>query len=550
MNPRLNLAALPFNRLALVLGIALNAVTPSLHAQSVATWLEPADALDAVSYDTSGYPPLGGDGSQIEGSGAFHLSHPDGLSNEVITLSPTFQPTADTQLMFESRLRYAATGQVALVEVSSNGGADWQTLWSRTGTGDSGQLAYERIALPLGAFAGQSLRIRFAYEFAGGSYYKGSSATLGWWIDDIQVGTQYQITPALHSIGDPSPVEQELLELINRARSDAAAEAERLATDTDPEVLNALTYFNVDLDLMRSQFATLPQALPPLAFNAKLQDAAHLHSQDMLINEFQGHTSSNGDTLGDRLEAQTYAFQGARENVYAYGKYPWQIHAAFQIDWGTGVGGMQDPPGHRIAIHHADSTEVGIGVIEDSRGAVGPMVVTQDFALPKDPQPMLTGVAWFDANADGRYNAGEGLSGITVAVDDARFYAVTTQSGGFAIPVFQDGNYTVRFSSTQFAAFTTTATVSGRANVKVDYPRHALPNTPAPVRILKATNLQSVLRIEFVSEFPNPRVQSAPAPAGPWSDRPDLIPASANPHAYWIDLPISTTTFYRIAANL
>src|SRR5262245_6127018 len=82
--------------------------------------------------------------------------------------------------------------------------------------------------------------------------------------------------PSLFSIGDPTDEEQLYLELINRARADANAEAKRLIALNDIYVQNALQ--KVNTYQMQSQFATNPPAAP-LSFSAKLLNAARSHAQ-------------------------------------------------------------------------------------------------------------------------------------------------------------------------------------------------------------------------------------------------------------------------------
>src|ERR1044071_6665151 len=91
----------------------------------------------------------------------------------------------------------------------------------------------------------------------------------------------------LYSIGDPTNEEQYYLELINRARANPTAEALRLATTTDANVVGAYTSFGVNLALMQAQFALIP-AQPPYSMNATLLNAARAHSQNMLENNYQG----------------------------------------------------------------------------------------------------------------------------------------------------------------------------------------------------------------------------------------------------------------------
>lgn len=293
----------------------------------------------------------------------------------------------------------------------------------------------------------------------------------------------------VHSIGQPTDPEQLILEYINRARADANAEAQRLKNTTDDDVLAAYGYFHVDLDQMVIQFAALPQHLAPLSMNERMLAAARLHCQDMLENRFQGHYSSTnppfpnqpGNSPGQRLSLQGYSWQTYGENVYAYSKTPWHSHAGFEVDWGTGAYGMQVPPGHRENIHHAAFREIGVGVIEGTEGGMGPLLVTHDLGATIYPPPFITGVVYFDLNGNQFYDLGEGVGGVTVAVEGAAASAVTSRSGGYSVPVDIDGPYAVSFSAEAMETETAEAVVSGGQNVKLDFrPAYHAPAVSGP----------------------------------------------------------------------
>lgn len=80
----------------------------------------------------------------------------------------------------------------------------------------------------------------------------------------------------------------------------------------------------------------------------------------------------------------------------------------------------------------------------------------------------ITGVAYRDANSNGYYDAGEGLAGVKVALDRGNWYAVTSTSGGYAIPVpANSGTYKLSASGGPFNGARATASV-GADSVKVD----------------------------------------------------------------------------------
>ncbi len=305
------------------------------------------------------------------------------------------------------------------------------------------------------------------------------------------VGTQYLI-------GDPSDEEQLVLELINRSRADANAEAQRylniLQNNLNADIVSSVDFFaqtlitsvaegeryNTFLTAMVDQFALQPQNQPPLSFNSDLIDAARIHSNDMFQNAFQSHTGTDGRSSSQRMGDEGYPQTGFRgENIFAFSDSAEQGHAGFDIDWGTSgttglnENGMQSPPGHRNNIHSSNFTEIGIGVTLGvntvNNTTVGPFVLTQDMGSRSDITPFITGVAYYDINGNDFYDLGEGLSGITVEVAGNDFFAITTTSGAYSVPVPGDGSYSVTYSGTGFDDVMETVDISGEASEKVDY---------------------------------------------------------------------------------
>ncbi len=272
----------------------------------------------------------------------------------------------------------------------------------------------------------------------------------------------------LHPIGDPSPDEVLIVELINRARLSSTAEATRVIDGTYPSAQGLLTFFAVDIPLFQAQMAALPSPLQPLAFQSSLDWVSGLHSQDMVDNDFFGHISSasppaplipNG-TIGDRLAVVGYSGLAASENVVHEGDAT-AAHANFLVDpcECPSTGGMQTPAGHRGAIFSSAFSEVGIGV-HPKAGMYGPLIaVTENFG--DRGLTYLTGIAILDVDDDDFYDIDEGLGGVEVTVAGASFDAETTDSGAWAVPVPGDGAYTVTFSAPFMADDVSAVVVSG-----------------------------------------------------------------------------------------
>ena len=308
-----------------------------------------------------------------------------------------------------------------------------------------------------------------------------------------------------YSIGQPTNEEQYYLELINRARANPAAEGLRLATTSDSDVTSAYSYFGVNLVLMQTQFTLIPAA-PPLSMNATLLTAARAHSQNMLQNNYQGHSGPDG-SIATRLAGYTAGANGwsIGENVFAYSKSVWYGHAGFEVDWGGTVltGGMQSPPGHRQNIHNTDFREIGVGVVLGSNGGsggVGPQLVTQDFGTVGGLLPFVTGVVYRDLNSNGFYDPGEGMGGVTVAVANVSSFAITAASGGYSVPVPGNGNYTVSFSGGSVPMSQRNASVSSGQNVKVDYVvTGTAPPTPTPTPTATPTATPGTTKLANIS---------------------------------------------------
>ncbi len=269
----------------------------------------------------------------------------------------------------------------------------------------------------------------------------------------------------LYSHGDPTPQEQLMLELINRARANPAAEAARLGLDLNeglpPDTIS-------------------PDPKPPLAFHPLLIAAARAHSDWMLANDRFSHDGVDGSSPGDRMSAAGYVFSGS---------WTWGENIAWQGTTGTANlnqftvaehEALFRSPGHRENLMNADFDEVGLGVrsgvftvTNDTTGLIvnyNAVMTTQNFARSAStPGPLVLGVVYRDANGDGFYTPGEGLAGVTVQPATGSYYAVTSTTGGFAFPApTTAGSLTVSFSGPGLAMPVNRTVTLSTGNVKVD----------------------------------------------------------------------------------
>lgn len=247
----------------------------------------------------------------------------------------------------------------------------------------------------------------------------------------------------------PSGDEQRMLWLLNRARANPPVEGVWLADSDHPDIAGGRSYFQVDKDQLKSDFAGFP-ARAPAAFDIRLHGASAAHSADLVARDAQDH---NGQIA--KVQASGFSCNGGRFSVFAYSRSALHAHAALNIDWGGPVsnGGVQDPPGHRFAImgeHSVTLTNVGLALVavNDPSKDVGPLVFSGAYchAGGADHNRLLVGTVWDDVDGDGEYDAGEGLEAIRVEPDSGQYYATTGAAGGYAIPVIGAGTYTLRFS--------------------------------------------------------------------------------------------------------
>lgn len=230
--------------------------------------------------------------------------------------------------------------------------------------------------------------------------------------------------------GDPTPLEQLMLEHINRARLDPAAEGARLDAVNTSYSRSARVRKPEFFTNLVAEFAAYPP-VPPLAFHPLLLQAARAHSQDMIDRAYFAHNNPENLGPGDRLSALGYD-AGVGENLDGGGA----INAAEVLESHFGLMVDHDnlahdeaPFGHRLNVLEPTYSEIGVGI----RGPRFGGKITQDFGNAE--RYYLVGVAYDDRNGDGFYTPGEGLAGVTITPDHGAYFAVTSSSGGFALPI-------------------------------------------------------------------------------------------------------------------
>jgi Ca2+-binding RTX toxin-like protein len=294
----------------------------------------------------------------------------------------------------------------------------------------------------------------------------------------------------------PTAREQQMLELLNRLRMHPGDELPLMLDSRDPDIVNALRFFNVDENQLRQQWKQLA-AVPPLAWNDALARTAKGHNQRMLVAEKQSHQLPGEPVLSNRVAGAGYrdaSFVG--ENIFAFAESVEHAHAGFAIDWGNGPYGIQNPPGHRDNLMSGLFHEVGVSMIDAPRGKdVGPSLVTENFGTRRSQgRAFLVGALYNDRNGDECYSPGEGIGGATVIATGAAGTFTTTSwpSGGYQMPL-PPGTYAIIASGGSQRGVGRFSNVTIRDdNVKRDFTEDNLkPDRSAPVARLNASPMTS-----------------------------------------------------------
>jgi hypothetical protein len=304
-----------------------------------------------------------------------------------------------------------------------------------------------------------------------------------------------------YSIGYPTPEQQYMLELINRARANGGAEATRLGLsglqEGPPSIGGeAWTINNTNQ----------PLSWNPLLFNAAQAHAKNLNNGDQFFSGQNPHTYPNGTSSPQKRIADAAYPDGFSQyngpSTSPSHFVPGPENIATQVTTGGGstpftgaklIAGVLSAHndlftdttipgrGHRSTTMLAFFREIGIGVStgkDNGNSATwDSLYIVQDFGTQLNSTPFVTGVVYQDTNGNGFYDPGEGIGGIRVDIAGNNFFAITSPSGGYSVPVAGNATYTVTFSGGALGTIQRTATVANGLNAKLDY---VAPVTGAP----------------------------------------------------------------------
>jgi len=109
-----------------------------------------------------------------------------------------------------------------------------------------------------------------------------------------------------------------------------------------------------------------------LAWSGKLTQAADAHSLDMATQNYFSHTSADGRTVGNRIDATGYSWNTYGENIAA--GYP-TVNAV--------IDGWMASDGHCANIMGANFTEVGLACVPGTSSSSYNNYWTMDLARPR-----------------------------------------------------------------------------------------------------------------------------------------------------------------------
>lgn len=174
-----------------------------------AGWVEEANNLDRVTTRTGNYVVSFGGESNATGK-VFKLGHLNSpvqdTSDQIIRFNSTFVPGPNAKIQFDSKLGFSSSTQHAKVQVSTNDGASWVTLYDQAGRWDTEGLRetfFTTRFVDLSAYQGKTIIIRFAYTADYGTFAAGAGNETGWAVDNVLLTDCLQVVS--ESIGIVGP---------------------------------------------------------------------------------------------------------------------------------------------------------------------------------------------------------------------------------------------------------------------------------------------------------------------------------------------------------
>jgi uncharacterized protein YkwD len=293
---------------------------------------------------------------------------------------------------------------------------------------------------------------------------------------DLEPRRLMSASPAPVPAVEPTAEEQYMLQLVNRARANPAAEGRRLMAEVQADPVLKSMARSADLAMFSRILSRTPPR-PPLALGPRLTEAARDVTVNLVAENAQRHSPPGFLTdpavaLADDGQAY-FPVTGASswatgENLFAFSRNVQDrgltdtvnyFHAGLMLDWGNpDFGHLRNLLAPGVAQARPDSAppfrEIGIGLLSQAEPtapataepdhpwnaglSVGPVIVAQEFGYRADQPGAVVGAVYRDADADRFYTPGEGVGSAVIVATSPRggtFQTTTRQAGGFTLPL-------------------------------------------------------------------------------------------------------------------
>lgn len=139
------------------------------------------------------------------GRSAYRFAHLNPRSDQILLFPEAYYVTgSNSAVSFLSRLGIATAIETARVQVSTDDGSSWSTVYTQAGTSASNSTApsategaFVARTVSLGAYVGRVVRVRLAYaiEPSGIAFLPAPDNIVGWFVDDLTLINVQTATP-------------------------------------------------------------------------------------------------------------------------------------------------------------------------------------------------------------------------------------------------------------------------------------------------------------------------------------------------------------------
>jgi hypothetical protein len=174
----------------------------SISGVASGVWLEGAESGGSMSDGTSSDYSYRTTALAATGSYAFHLTIPSfAEAEQTISVGREVVPSSSSRFEFKNRFRFMTAQTQLHAEISADGGAGWESIWSRSPSSSiqsssNWESSWDSASIPIPAeYQGRTVqvRLRFAPASTGSTVSLGTSDGHGAFVDDISVTNSQEL---------------------------------------------------------------------------------------------------------------------------------------------------------------------------------------------------------------------------------------------------------------------------------------------------------------------------------------------------------------------